>query len=90
LTGADQGLADYYQRRAPHYDKGYDRPERQDDLRTDEAGNTYQRRQLPDGTAYEIVKNFPDPAALRAVARRHGAAPDVVELDHFWLLTFRR
>jgi ubiquinone/menaquinone biosynthesis C-methylase UbiE len=56
--------------------------------RTDEAGNTYQRRKLPDGTTSEILKNFPTATQLREAARRHGSAPDIIELDYYWLLTF--
>lgn len=56
--------------------------------RTDEAGNTYQRRRLPDGTTYEILKNFPTGTELRKAARRHCSALDIIELDYYWLLTF--
>ncbi|GAB3851087.1 class I SAM-dependent methyltransferase [Dactylosporangium cerinum] len=56
--------------------------------RTDEAGNTFQRRQLPDGTATEILKNFPTATQLREATRGHGSDPDIVELEYYWLLTF--
>jgi SAM-dependent methyltransferase len=56
--------------------------------RTDEGGNTYQRRQLPDGNTYDILKNFPTITQLREAASRHGGSPDIVELDYYWVLTF--
>jgi SAM-dependent methyltransferase len=56
--------------------------------RVDEAGNTYQLRRLRDGSTYEVLKNFPAREQLLEVAGRHGSAPQVVELEYFWLLTF--
>jgi len=57
--------------------------------RTDPEGNTYQRRQVPDGPAYDVVKNFPTAARLLDVACRHSAEAEVAELHFFWLLTLR-
>ncbi|GAA3210292.1 class I SAM-dependent methyltransferase [Dactylosporangium siamense] len=56
--------------------------------RTDQAGNTFQRRELPDGTTTEILKNFPTATELRTAVDGHGSAPDIVELEYYWLLTF--
>jgi SAM-dependent methyltransferase len=56
--------------------------------RTDNAGNTYQRRTLPDGATYDILKNFPTATQLGDAAGRHGSDPIVIELDYYWLLTF--
>jgi SAM-dependent methyltransferase len=56
--------------------------------RTDRAGNTYQRRTLPDGTTYDILKNFPTATQLRAAVRRHASDPIVIELAYYWFLTF--
>lgn len=55
--------------------------------RTDTAGNTYQRRKLHDGTTHEVLKNFPTPPELLNAARRHGTASEILELDHYWVLT---
>jgi SAM-dependent methyltransferase len=55
--------------------------------RTDNSGNTYQQRSLPDGSTYEVLKNFPTAAELVAIASRHGSGADVVELDYYWMLT---
>jgi SAM-dependent methyltransferase len=57
--------------------------------RTDEAGNSYQRRFLAGQGQYEIVKNYPDAAELE---NSLGATCDrirVLELTHFWALSAR-
>jgi hypothetical protein len=57
--------------------------------RTDDAGNTYQLRPLDDGTVHEVLKNFPPPAELEAAVA--GVAEDVrvLELPHYWCLSYR-
>lgn len=57
--------------------------------RTDSAGNTYQRRTLTGGGGYEITKNFPSAGELIDAATGHGVEPRLIELEYFWLLTFR-
>lgn len=53
--------------------------------RTDEEGNTYQRRQLGDGSEYEILKNFPSPDEVRRFLNEAAArAPTVTELAYYW------
>jgi predicted O-methyltransferase YrrM len=53
--------------------------------RTDEAGDTYQLRQLGDGREYEIVKNFP--GREQVAADLDSAATDFswTELDYYWV-----
>lgn len=56
--------------------------------RTDELGNTYQQRRLQDGTSFEVLKNFPTPAELRASLRPPmWAGVQVEELEYYWLAT---
>lgn len=55
--------------------------------RTDD-GNTYQRRDLPDGSTHEILKNFPAEADLLSAVRPFATDAEVVELEYYWLLTF--
>jgi SAM-dependent methyltransferase len=56
--------------------------------RTDEHGDTYQIRQLDDGSTYEVLKNFPTGSELRATVE--GLATDVrVEfLRYYWILSY--
>src|SRR5262249_2027254 len=55
--------------------------------RTDDAGNTYQRRTLNDGTEYEVLKNFPSSSELMAAITAAGGR-DVAyhSLTHYWYL----
>ncbi|MFI5912437.1 class I SAM-dependent methyltransferase [Dactylosporangium sp. NPDC051541] len=56
--------------------------------REDQHGNTYQDRTLPDGTSYEVLKNFPEPAVLEDTGSRFGTGVRVVEQQWYWMLTF--
>ncbi|HEX5830096.1 MAG TPA: class I SAM-dependent methyltransferase [Gemmatimonadaceae bacterium] len=57
--------------------------------RTDARGNTYQRRVLTDGTAYEVLKNFPTPAEVRGALESAGAGNvTVVELPYYWYASY--
>jgi SAM-dependent methyltransferase len=53
--------------------------------RRDEHGNTYQQRQMTDGSSWEVLKNFPGPYELRARLSRCGHPAEVEELDNYWL-----
>jgi ubiquinone/menaquinone biosynthesis C-methylase UbiE len=53
--------------------------------RRDEDGNTYQLRQLRDGSSWEVLKNFPEPGELRARLNRFGQSAGVEQLDNYWL-----
>jgi demethylmenaquinone methyltransferase/2-methoxy-6-polyprenyl-1,4-benzoquinol methylase len=57
--------------------------------RTTAEGNTMQQRTLPDGSTHEVLKNFPKPAALHAALSPYASATSVVELDYYWIATFR-
>lgn len=57
--------------------------------RTDAAGNTYQVRKLGDGSAHEVLKNFPTAAELLACAMRFGTAVEVRHLAYYWILRYR-
>ena len=57
--------------------------------RTDENGNTYQRRSLVDGREWDVRKNFPTAEELVARLARHGVAPSVTSMTYFWAATFR-
>ncbi|MFN0014849.1 MAG: class I SAM-dependent methyltransferase [Saprospiraceae bacterium] len=53
---------------------------------TDLAGNNFQTRRLQDGSEHLVLKNFPSPEFLRE--KLPGA--EVLELEHFWVVIFRR
>lgn len=56
---------------------------------TDEKGNTYQDRTLPNGETHQVLKNFPNESAL--LNNLSGLADECYyqELDHFWLLQYK-
>ena len=57
--------------------------------RTDTAGDTYQHRTLGSGAEYEVLKNFPTAGELRDWAVECGGdSVEVVELSHYWCLTY--
>ncbi len=57
--------------------------------RRDEAGDTYQRRVLRDGSTHEIVKNFPSAAEIRRQLVAAGArAIQVEELQYYWQASY--
>lgn len=57
--------------------------------RTDEDGNTFQTRQLSDGSQHEVLKNFPSETFLRQ--KHEGLAEDieVIEMEYYWILSYR-
>jgi demethylmenaquinone methyltransferase/2-methoxy-6-polyprenyl-1,4-benzoquinol methylase len=58
--------------------------------RTDEHGNTYQMRKLKDGSAYEVLKNFPSPAELREHLTGQAEDIEVQTLTYYWMASYRR
>ena len=58
--------------------------------RTDDDGNTYQRRTLADGSRHDVLKNFPSPAEVcAAIDSAGGHDVTVTELPHYWYATYR-
>ena len=53
--------------------------------RTDEDGNTYQRRTLSDGSTHEVLKNFPAKEDFVKQIELLSERCDFTELDYFWL-----
>ena len=57
--------------------------------RTDEEGNTYQRRALERGTTHDVLKNFPSASAVRAqIEAAGGHEPTVHTLDFYWYANY--
>ncbi len=56
--------------------------------RSDIAGNTYQHRQLDDGSNHEVLKNFPSPAeVVAAITAAGGREATCTELTYYWYST---
>ena len=57
---------------------------------TDAEGNTYQYRQLRDGSVHRVLKNFPTRAELEAMVAGIGTPLRHEQLDNFWLFEYAR
>ena len=58
--------------------------------RTDDAGNTYQIRRLQNGTAYEVLKNFPSKEEIEDLIADLGFDMEWMELEYYWVLKLKR
>jgi SAM-dependent methyltransferase len=58
-------------------------------VRSDAAGDTWQRRWLASGERFEIVKNYPDEDELRRSVGSACDEVDILELKYFWALKAR-
>ncbi|MEM7155193.1 MAG: class I SAM-dependent methyltransferase [Myxococcota bacterium] len=54
----------------------------------DDAGNTYQRRRLDDGSTHRVLKNFPTRDEVTALLRGHAQRVEFIELPYFWCLRY--
>jgi SAM-dependent methyltransferase len=52
--------------------------------RTDDEGNTYQRRRLDDGSEWEVLKNFPSDDELRLALEPHARTITLSEWRYYW------
>jgi hypothetical protein len=57
-------------------------------VRTDQAGNTYQRRELADGTSWEVLKNFPTLEEIRSSLAPLASTVTIDEVQHYWRAVF--
>ena len=56
---------------------------------TDEFGNTYQDRELDDGSIHRVLKNFPSEHELLEATAKWGSNHRYMELGNFWLLQYK-
>jgi len=56
---------------------------------TDAEGNTYQIRQLADGSEHRVLKNFPTAEEMAARLARWDQAPRWQLLDYYWTVEYR-
>jgi SAM-dependent methyltransferase len=85
-----RGLADRLPSGAPVvvFDNSYVAGSNYPLTRTDSDGNTYQERMLPDGSHWEVLKNFPSADQVRARLAPVATTVTVSELDYFWSAVF--
>ena len=58
--------------------------------RRDEYGNTYQMRQLKDGSRHEVLKNFPLPADIQRDLGGQADEIEVTQLKYYWMTKYKR
>ncbi len=56
--------------------------------RSDADGNTYQLRQLDDGSTHEVLKNFPTPALAMATLGPRARDAQWLDWTHYWALRY--
>ena len=57
--------------------------------RTDDEGNTYQLRRLRSGERFEVIKNYPSEAELRAAVKGLGEEVHYTALTYYWACWYR-
>lgn len=57
--------------------------------RIDEEGNTYQQRQLQDGTNYEVLKNFPTEKFLHDLLSKYAINITYEKYEYYWLVEYQ-
>lgn len=57
---------------------------------TDAEGNTYQHRSLSDGSRHVVLKNFPTESEVRSLLAGQVSDLQWLEVDHYWVLSYRR
>jgi ubiquinone/menaquinone biosynthesis C-methylase UbiE len=55
--------------------------------RVDEYGNTFQTRQLENGTTYEVLKNFPSTDFLFDKLSKFATDVKIIDLEYYWIAT---
>jgi SAM-dependent methyltransferase len=56
----------------------------------DANGNTFQRRQLADGSSYFVLKNYPDSREIESIVSLNGATSlRHIAFTHYWLTSYR-
>lgn len=54
----------------------------------DTDGNTYQIRQLRNGTTHRVLKNFPSELELQSLAKSVGRAIRYIQWDYYWAIEY--
>lgn len=55
---------------------------------SDDAGNTYQTRELADGSRHEVLKNFPSETDLRESLEPYATDVEYHDFGFFWCVTY--
>jgi demethylmenaquinone methyltransferase/2-methoxy-6-polyprenyl-1,4-benzoquinol methylase len=56
--------------------------------RIDNEGNTYQLRDLSDGSVHEVMKNFPSEFEIRNILTKYTHSIEYIPLKYYWFLRY--
>ncbi|MCX6257148.1 MAG: methyltransferase domain-containing protein [Bacteroidia bacterium] len=56
---------------------------------TDDAGNTFQKRKLEDGTTHLVIKNFPTEIFIKTKLNEIVSDLKFINLKFYWILTYK-
>ncbi len=68
-----------------HYVEGSNHPI----TRTDDGGNTYQTRKLPDGSEHEVLKNFPSDQEFKDILKGIATDINIKRLSYYWIVDYK-
>lgn len=54
--------------------------------RTDEKGNTFQKRKLQSGSTFEVIKNFPTSTEVKRTVEGLGHQFEWIDLPYYWMI----
>ena len=57
-------------------------------FRTDEDGNTYQKRKLENGKEFEVLKNFPTEKQLKMILSKYSVNIKTTYLQYYWIAEY--
>lgn len=55
----------------------------------DKMGNTFQTRQLENGSKHKVLKNFPTEKFIRQLLADKASDINIINLEYYWILTFK-
>jgi demethylmenaquinone methyltransferase/2-methoxy-6-polyprenyl-1,4-benzoquinol methylase len=56
-------------------------------VRTDDQGNTFQRREMASGAEWEVLKNFPSMESIKSILEQYKPHVIVRSWDYYWAVT---
>lgn len=55
----------------------------------DKMGNTFQARQLENGSKHKVLKNFPTEKFIRQLLADKASDINIINLEYYWILTYK-
>jgi demethylmenaquinone methyltransferase/2-methoxy-6-polyprenyl-1,4-benzoquinol methylase len=55
----------------------------------DNMGNTFQTRQLENGSKHKVLKNFPTEKFIRQLLADKASDINIINLEYYWILAYK-